>query len=107
MDKITLELPDYTDERRIVIIAGTETVYKREDGTWYRKTARCNFNCGKCCKDVPDNWAHGKGKDGHCQYLIYEANEYLCSLGYNTPLACAAGDGVDIVPDCTIVWEKI
>ena len=103
--KVTFELPEWTDGRRITVLAGIESVIKRMNGNWYIKVNRC-IKCGKCCMDVPDNWAHGKGEDGHCQHLKYEANEYLCKLGINRPYKCCVGDGIDMA-DCSITWEKI
>ena len=101
-----IELPDWTKGRRITVFAGIESVIKRENDIWYKKTSRC-IRCGKCCMDVPDGWIHGKDKDGDCQHLIYEANEYLCGLGIKRPYACCIGDGHDMNVDCSIVWEKI
>jgi len=84
-------------------MAGIEPIVKRDKGIWYIKTQRCT-RCGKCCMNVPENYTHGRGADGNCQHLKYEANEYLCDLGAKRPYICCVGDGFD---DCNIKWEKI
>lgn len=102
--RISLELPDWVNKRRIRILAGIEEVAKRsDDDTWEIKVSRC-IRYGKCCMNVPKDWSRGK-QDGNCKHLQFEANEHLCDLGVNRPFMCCVGDGWE--KDCSIKWEKI
>ena len=54
MARITLDLPDWTDDGYIKIISNTELVAYREHGTdrpWMVKVGRCS-KCGECCLNV-------------------------------------------------------
>ena len=103
---MNLKLPKWTDERNVRVFAGIEAVAKREKGIWYIKTVRCNM-CGECCMNVPEKWPRGQDKDtGHCLHLKYEANEYLCDLGWNRPFACCA-EGAEGEDFCSSKWELI
>jgi len=91
--KITLDLPDWTDERNIRVFAGIEPVARRlKDGHWEIKTARCS-QCGACCSNL------GSGHpfptiDRQCIYLTPEPgkdnDKWLCGLGFSRPFGCCA-----------------
>lgn len=103
--KIEVEIPDWVEERHIRIFAGIEEVAKKYHGQpWQVKVSRCNM-CGTCCRNVPDNWRHGKdSKTGWCANLVYYANEYRC--GIDRPFTCCAGDftGEDF---CSVKWKEV
>lgn len=101
-----INIPNWASKRRITVLAGIESVIKRENGIWYEKTSRC-IRCGKCCMNVPKKWSQGQGKNGHCQYLMYEANEYFCDKASGKPYRCCVGDGLGRVDDCNIEWTRI
>lgn len=87
--RVELDLPDWVDERRVVILAGVEEVAHYEPtGGWKIKTGRCS-RCGKCC--------------GPCEYL----NENRCSLNARMPWECLTSDGVDTVKECTVTWRTV
>lgn len=101
--KVVMELPDWTKERHLRILAGIEEVAKKLKGKpWQVKDGRCN-QCGVCCKNVPKNWRMGIDREtGWCQYLKYYANEYRCNT--DRPFNCCVGDeaGED---HCPITWK--
>ena len=105
--KIDLELPAWTDERNIYVMAGLELVARRhKDGPWEIKTSRCNM-CGKCCADL------GRGHpfpviDGQCVHLKKEPGDnqlWLCGLGENRPFGCSVCAPTDEF--CTIEFETV
>ena len=98
-----IELPSWTDERRIIVLAGVEEVAHRIQGIWYIKTSHCQ-RCGECCKRVPKHWKHGVSDEGWCKYLKYDGRLYYCDGDF--PFGCLAGDdsGKDY---CSVKWEKV
>ena len=93
---IQIELPDWVNERQILILAGTELAAKKMpwEKEWTIKDDRCN-RCGDCCRDLPENGGrHGnvtKVKNGVCEYLQLEpgtTDKYNCSIAGNRPLCC-------------------
>ena len=91
--KIELELPEWTDERNIYIMAGIElAAYKNRGGKWLVKTERCN-QCGKCCMNL--RLEHPFPViDGRCAHLEKEpgkAPKYRCALGLQRPFGCCVG----------------
>ena len=101
---MNMKIPKWAEGRNLYFLAGIEPFMKYEGKKWYVKTTRCN-HCGTCCMNVPDAWSHGKGVDGHCRHLKFEANEYLCGLAANRPYKCCIGDGD--IEDCSIVWKEV
>ena len=92
--KITIELPDWAEERHIYILAGIELLAVKYAGESKLriKTEHCNM-CGYCCHVLRDDGSFRfPVKDGHCEYLeVYEEKEE-CSLGIDMPFSCCAGD---------------
>lgn len=105
--RVTVELPDWVDERHIRIFAGIEEVARRLHGQPLKvKAVRCDM-CGKCCMGVRDDWAHGKDpKTGWCAKLKYYANEYRCDAPGGRPFYCCCGDNAG-EPHCCIEWKTI
>lgn len=104
--KITLELPEWTEERHIRIFAGIEIVaYKlASENTFRIKKSRCNF-CGKCCMDVKVD--HMFGRDpitGDCQFLRQNGKIYECGLGIGRPFSCCASVP-NHISECTERFE--
>ena len=106
---ITIEVPDWADERVIHIMAGVERVaYQYPGKPLMVKVERCNW-CGKCCSSL----GNGKGHpfpvvDGRCVYLKPEAgiDKWKCGLGYFRPYLCCMSDPIDKIPECSIKYES-
>ncbi len=104
--KIEVEIPDWTEERTIYIMAGIELVAYREPGKkWKIKAGRCNL-CGKCCMNL------GKRHpfpviDGRCIYLIRESKTtYECGLRISRPFGCCVGIPQNM-PECTEIYKEL
>jgi len=112
--KITVELPDWTEERLIYILAGIELVaYKYPNKPLMVKTERCDM-CGKCCMDL--NSKHFfEVVDGKCEHLIKEVGNnkrWLCRLGISRPHSCCGAPDLlhsqNKIPDyCSIKYKEI
>jgi hypothetical protein len=105
--KITLDLPDWTHERNIYVMAGIEVVARRhKDGPWEIKTGRCSM-CGACCSKL------GPGHpfpviEGTCIHLAKEVGDnsrWLCSLGDARPFSCSIC--APTVKGCTIRYQVL
>lgn len=125
--KVELELPDYSDERKIWVIAGNEPVACRyrfvdKDGNvtyrWFRKVSRCSL-CGKCCMNLRPEHPFVK-EDGICQFLKQvDPDKYECHAPFGMPWGCLTGQGkpagwilesrcgAKIIPECTVEYEEI
>lgn len=125
--KLEIELPEWTDDLHIWVIAGQEPIYfrirkKEEDGTithtLYRKTSRCSI-CGKCCRNLNPDHLFVK-EDGTCQFLEdVGAGQFECHMPFGMPWGCLTGQGrakpwgldfatkVSKVPKCTCEYEKV
>lgn len=94
--KIELELPDWTEERVIQVLAGIERVaYKLPWSTFMVKTSRCSM-CGECCRII------------NCEHLVKEPgdnNRWLCKLGTMRPYNCCVAR-TRKVKTCTIKYRK-
>lgn len=111
MRTITIELPDWTDERHIFIMAGIEmaayALYGEE--VIHIKEDRCNF-CGECCRNLKIN-IEPIGPDKSCIHLetpIQGMSE--CGLGRKRPFDCSTGmHRKGRTPGCCITYraEKI
>ena len=111
--KVKLKLPDGYEHRHIRIFAGIEEIARQLKGEkWEIKTGRCSM-CGKCCMNVNDNWRHGREANGWCSQLAVREGyrqgngewAVMCKLDAGRPFYCCNGDGLDVVPDCTIKWS--
>ena len=107
--EIRLELPDWVEPRRILILAGVELVAsKLPDEEWKIKDNRCN-RCGQCCKNLSD--AGGRGgfpavKNGICKYLKLEpgtTDKYYCGIVTNKPFSCVHDPVNDL--NCNITYK--
>ena len=112
--KIELDLPDWTEERAIYIMAGIELVaYKIPGQKWKIKTGRCN-QCGKCCMNLRKTHPFPV-INGRCVYLVREPGKeerYRCGLGIQRPFGCCVGvltgsDAFQKIPECTETFEEI
>ena len=115
--KIELELPEWTDERHIFVVAGEEPVAYRmrtvdAEGVvtyrWYYKTGRCNL-CGKCCMNLRKDWIWGVDDQGTCLRLVeINPGQYYCDPNKGgRPWDCLKGDGRGRFPDCTVCYKEI
>lgn len=111
-----IDLPTWTDERRISIIAGQEPIAFRErvvakDKTvtykWLVKTDRCNL-CGKCCMNLREDHIWGVDENGTCIRLVEGSpGEYYCDPNKGgMPWDCLRGDHRD-KDYCTVDYEEI
>lgn len=104
--KITLDLPDWVDERNLRIFAGMEPVaIRRPGGQWQIKTSRCS-QCGRCCTNLGPNHMFPL-IHGQCIYLTKQPGKHNprwdCGLGLARPYACCAATST--APHCTIRYE--
>ena len=90
--KIEIDLPEWTDERNIYILAGIEPFMKRDMGKWMVKTKRC-VKCGKCCEPTK------------CEHLVFIANEHLCDLGVDRPFNCCIYETTGDY--CSVEWQDL
>lgn len=104
--KISKLIPNWTlnNKTNLYIFSGIEQIAKCENGVWYIKIERCDKQ-GHCCKNVSENWAHGRGEGGNCLHLKQDANEMLCDLGVKRPFSCCKGEGNESI--CNIKWERV
>ena len=105
--KITIEIPDWAEERHIYIMAGIELLAKREVGQPLMiKTRRCRA-CGKCCMDLLSGHPMGLSEEGHCAHLTKEpgANDmYVCGMHSHRPFGCCVADPTKVL-DCPIKYK--
>lgn len=111
MEKILLEIPDWAEERKVYIFLGRECfMVKDHDKKWYKKTVRCNL-CGKCCKDLKDNWHLGlQVIDGetYCSKIKKVANQFWCEAGPAGPFSCVSDSPTGFQPKgCVLEYEEI
>jgi hypothetical protein len=92
--KITLDLPEWVDERNVRVFAGIELVARHlvHGPGWEIKTHRCS-QCGRCCADLgPNHPFHTI--DRQCVYLVKQPGKdnprWDCALGVNRPFGCSA-----------------
>jgi|OpeIllAssembly_1097287.scaffolds.fasta_scaffold962687_2 hypothetical protein len=96
--KITVEIPEWAQERDIYILAGFELLAAKKAGSkkLLVKKVRCN-GCGNCCKVfTKDGSFRFPTKDNHCAHLqIYADGKTECGNPQGTrPAACIVGDPV-------------
>lgn len=110
--RITVDLPDWCDERHIYIMAGVELVaYKWYGQDFVRvKKVRCTF-CGDCCKGLNDLWPYGVDDAGTCIHLQEESatGEFKCLLPA-VPSSCIMGSqekGKYENTNCVVEYEDI
>lgn len=91
---ITIELPEWAEERNISIMAGMELLaYKRaHESILYIKKVRCDF-CGWCCgekfvKEIET------GSDGKCAKLKQVGQNWECTPALDRPWRCCWYDPV-------------
>ncbi|NIS53446.1 MAG: hypothetical protein GWN00_39805 [Aliifodinibius sp.] len=109
--KITLELPDWCEERHIRIKAGIELVaLKLAHEDFFRvKKDRC-VQCGKCCSHLNDRHFF-KVIDGKCEHLkpgIEKGKATHCDIAIMRPNPCD-NDPLKLIEkgDCHITYDII
>jgi len=89
--KLTIELPDWADEKPIHVFVGFEHLaYKpARKGKVVQKKVRCN-SCGKCCMDLSNTFTFPT-INGTCSHLtkVRGKEEYTCGLGILRPFGCS------------------
>jgi len=105
--KITIDLPEWAEERHIYVMAGIELLaHKLPDKPLYIKTERCNM-CGKCCMDLSNRHPFPV-VNGRCIYLQKEPGKnemWRCELAINRPFGCSVG--IPRADYCPIRFEEI
>lgn len=106
--KITIDIPEWAQERIICILAGIELLAFKpaRENKLYVKQIRCN-ECGKCCMNLERHPL--PVVDGQCVYLRRRpgtALTYHCSLGGFRPYACCSRDPI-YMDECCITHEVI
>lgn len=104
--KIELELPEWTEERTIRVMAGIELVaYKLPQGKWQMKVSQCNM-CGKCCMTPKIPYPLVDGKCIHLKKRPGNNDRWECFLRIQRPFGCCVGIPQNI-PECTEKYEVI
>ena len=91
--RITLDLPDWAQERHIFIMAGIELLAYKLYGeeVIQVKKVRCNL-CGACCMNLNKHCPLPINADGNCLYLAGElGGKRECTLGLERPYSCSIG----------------
>jgi len=105
--KIELDLPEWTEERAIYIMAGVElAAYKVPFKKWKVKVGRCNM-CGKCCMDLKNHAF--PTIDGKCIHLKKRPGnnpEWECAFRISRPFGCCVGVS-ERIKECTEKYEEI
>ena len=108
--KITIEIPEWAENRNINILAGIELL-ARKPGTenkLYVKVVNCNW-CGKCCMNLDSDRHPFPVIDGRCIHLKRrpgKEEKYLCGLGTFRPYNCCVSDPT-YMEECVIKHEVI
>jgi hypothetical protein len=108
MKTITIEIPDWAEERNIYVLAGIELLAYQEVGKPLMvKTERCSM-CGECCCGMEEGSHFFGVVDEHCEHLKKEVgnnNRWYCNLKYYRPIACCTSiKGTDDY--CTVKFEE-
>lgn len=99
--RIGIELPDWVEERNVYIFAGIEQVARKLKGQPLEvKIARCGL-CGKCCGNCKDLEERQGYKQPNNKWAV------MCKLSEARPFNCCTSDGVGMVKECFIEWEKV
>jgi hypothetical protein len=104
--KVIIELPEWTKDTFIKVLANTELVAWREPGEdqpIHIKTVRCN-RCGACCMGLWGGAPFGHDDEGNCLKLRKNGDEWECTAGSKLPIACL-GDPIE-EPDCVIEYRR-
>ena len=109
--KIELEIPEWANKRRIIILAGTELVAQKDPDWdyWEVKSIRCNY-CGQCCMTFSPNsneTPFGVDDEGKCKALRKEGDGWVCGAGVKRPYACLFDPLKENTPECSIVRDKM
>ena len=105
--KIEVEIPDWAEERRILILAGTELVAMKRghEDHWLIKETRCN-RCGECCLDRPPT-PYGLDDEGKCLKLEQIGGEWACTAGMGIGLRCVLDPNLVGYEACCITHRKV
>ena len=104
--KIEIDLPDWVEERRLVILAGIECVASKEpsENYWKIKETRCN-QCGMCCFDYPPT-PYGVDGEGKCNKLRFDHGKWECLARTEKPYNCLL-DPIEDDIGCCITYKKV
>ena len=105
--KIELEIPDWADSTRVLIIAGTECVAQKlpHENFWMVKTTRCN-RCGECCLDGPPT-PYGLDDESKCLKLKLIDGQWTCMAGMGKSLRCVLDPNLVGYQPCCIEHKKV
>ncbi len=103
---LTIKIHDRFIGRRLILLAGTELIAKKEptDEFWQVKESSCNL-CGECCMDEP-NTVYGNDDEGKCNKLVQYGNTWECTAGVNKPYNCLDDPSPKDYP-CSITYKKV
>lgn len=105
--RITIELPEWAQERHIYILAGIEMVAYKLYGEdiLHIKTVRCRL-CGDCCEGLPIGGILPVKPNGNCSYLGESVGGVReCSLGVYRPIGCSVGLQKRNHPKCAVEYK--
>ena len=103
--KITIEIPDWAQERNIYVMAGVELLATKrwDEEVVHVKDGRCSL-CGDCCENKK-NWIFPLNK-GTCVHLNNQIDGTReCRLGSLRPHGCNIDDPVSL-ERCTITHKE-
>jgi hypothetical protein len=110
MSRLSIELPEWVDEKaRVFLVGGNEVIArKRGEGPWEVKTRRCD-QCGLCCRNAAAEWPWKDAKRD-CSYLelghVMDGKEIWRCAHPEQPWSCVRGSGEDLGPEnCCIRFE--
>lgn len=109
--RIELDLPDWVDERRIIILAGIELVAEKVpwEEKWKVKETRCNM-CGACCMNFTESIYREDlfpVIDGTCTFLEKEPgtiDKWRCTCT-EKPFSCLH-DPPNNLTECCITYSE-
>lgn len=104
--KLTIDLPDWCDERHIYIMAGIEmAAYKLYgEDVVNIKTVRCAA-CGSCCRNL-SRYLPDVAERGDCIHLGTRGIDNECGLSEQRPFLCSTGmQHKGLTPKCSIEYR--
>jgi hypothetical protein len=106
----TFEVPEWADEKRLILLAGVELLAQKEPWNNYieLKVERCS-RCGQCCMTLaPDHERaspYGSDEEGKCKALFLDRGDIYTCGRIGDFFGCLK-DPLD-EPECSIVKDKV